>query len=416
MPCRKTSLAFLSVIFFVLIHLSCGQNPVDPPQDASGSLEVRALINNNTSKLAKTVATTFNTINVVVTGNDFDTLRCTIYADPFRPSITDTVRGIPPGTNRTVQVWTSNAEGETIHIDSEPLHTIRIDRGITTRLDVNLIPVKGSIFLQLTDIPGDVDTIVAVFASDERIWEVRQGASGKFYLSLDNIPHETEGFFSVIALGAGSTGDTLFISEQELFFDARSAQQIQLEFSTVTGSIELVFEIEQPGSVLSSGTFSPMAPESGELIITEIMYAVTDSEYVELFNPSPDTPFNGDLIIQIDKGTERVYEDITIAPQSYFVIGAREMPWADIWHETASALRLVRTGNWITLKKTDGTVMDRVVFSPQTAGLQWPPVSDKKSIELKREYYDVSSNNHGRYWKVSTTPIEGTGMYGTPGY
>ncbi len=411
--------SFCCVLFpLFLLFSNCGNAPTETTEESSGLVVVRTVINpTGLGKTAAVMQTTFDSLIVEITGDDISPIRRGRKIDMMRPTIVDTVGGIPPGTVRYIKVWTVNREGQMVHLDTEEYRQVRIERGLATPVDVVLIPALGSIYLQLTSIPTDVDSLFVTFTSIESdsVWEKRLRRALKVYVTLDNIPHGTEGVLCVLAVGET---DTLFFFEEELRVDARMLDETALQFLPASGSLEVSAEIELPGAHLVSASFgsdASLQEETGKLIITEIMYSATNYEYLELLNPSEDTLFFDTLLVELD-GTARSYTDITIYPQAYFVIGRNEMPWADIWHESASALNLVSTGNQIAIREPDGSVLDRVVFSPGSAGLEWPVVSGRRALELNRDFYNVEANNFGRYWFASTEQIEDSDMFGTPGY
>jgi hypothetical protein len=77
------------------------------------------------------------------------------------------------------------------------------------------------------------------------------------------------------------------------------------------------------------------------------------------------------------------------------------------------------SGNWITVKHANGTIIDRVIFATGSfsGNVGWPTLTGRRSIELMRDKYDAVENNYGKNWRVTTGGmVEGTNLYGTPGY
>ncbi|KMQ51742.1 hypothetical protein CHISP_1238 [Chitinispirillum alkaliphilum] len=418
---RNLSLFFASpvILLLPLLFLVCGHDIVTHDNLTGGSIEFRIIVQQ--TPLAKTAAPNksfFDSLIVEISG-DFGQMREARRIDLLRPTIIDTIGGIPPGTTRQVRVWTVNQSGDTVHIDTEEYRTVRIERGLVSQVDVELIPALGSIYIQLTTIPNSIDSIFASFTSfkDQRVWEKRVERIPRVFIALDNIPHNTKGMLSLIATGK-EKADTLFFAEEELTVSARSLSESSIQFFSAKGYIMVSAELILPGVTLISSSLNSNAflrEETGEVIITEIMYAATNSEYIEIYNPGESEVYFDTLFVELD-GTAWVHTEISIPPHSYFVIGRKEMPWADTWHSNTAAVNLVGTGGEIIIMNKDSTVLDRVVYSPGSAGLEWPVISGRRSLELNREYYSARANNFGRHWFASVTEIENSGMFGTPGY
>lgn len=274
----------------------------------------------------------------------------------------------------------------------------------------------GSIYLQLENIPTSVDSIFASFTADDKtVWGVKAKRSSKLYLSIDKIPNNTHGTLYVAAVD--SLKDTLYSASKEFTFNAVSMQNISLNFTATPGQIILSMTVVLPGVTSASGNIA--APESsvvesGDLLITEIMYAANDSEYIEVYNPKGTDQVFDSLYFDID-GTYRLFTNITVHAGQAFVFGRRLLPWCDVAHSVASALDLSSTGNWITLRSKTGAIIDRVIFAGGSNALEWPNVSGKQAIVLDSGINDAQANNFGRNWHAATTLIAGTAnQYGTP--
>jgi hypothetical protein len=396
---------------------SCGSMPSQMANEETGSLEIHSLVvSNGLMKNPAKLATTCDSLIVEIIGPDIGTLRFSRTFSISQPLRHDTLTGIPAGTNREVRVFTIDKAGSTILMDTVSHRSIRIDPNSVTRLTVVLMPAVGSIYLQLENIPTSVDSVVATFTSDSgAAWSVRAKRSTKLYLAIDRIPHNTHGMLFVAAVD--TLKDTLYSASKELTFNALSMQNISLVFSTTPGSITLEMTVVLPGVTSVTGNIAApdsAAVESGALVITEIMYAANDSEYVEVYNPAATDLAFDSLYIEID-GTYRLFTGITVNAGQAFVFGRRMLPWTDTAHAVASALDLSSTGNWVTLRAGDSSVIDRVAFTGGSNPLEWPNVSGKVSIVLDHGVSDAQLNNFGRNWKAATTLISGTTtQYGTP--
>jgi hypothetical protein len=410
-----TLLSSLSLLFLLLS--SCGNMPSSNIKDGTGTLEIHSLvIANGLGKGLAKLATTCDSLIVEVSGTDIGTLHYSKLFDLSQPVHIDTLSRIPSGTNRQVNVYTVDKAGSLIQMDSIGHHSIKIDPNSTTLLNVVLIPAMGSIYLQMENIPTSVDSICASFTADDKtIWSVKAKRSSKLYLSIDKIPNNTHGILYVAAVD--SLKDTLYSASKEFTFNAVSMQNISLNFTATPGQIILSMTVVLPGVTSASGNIA--APESsvvesGDLLITEIMYAANDSEYIEVYNPKGTDQVFDSLYFDID-GTYRLFTNITVHAGQAFVFGRRLLPWCDVAHSVASALDLSSTGNWITLRSKTGAIIDRVIFTGGSNALEWPNVSGKQAIVLDSSINDPQANNFGRNWHAATTLIAGTAsQYGTP--
>jgi hypothetical protein len=271
-------------------------------------------------------------------------------------------------------------------------------------LQAVLVPKRGSIYLQIGGVPTTIDSMGAVFTgSNGGRWAVAVVRAPRVFLSIDNIPNGTSGILSVAGYTAAS--DTLYRARSTLTINSRTLNTVKLSFDAVPGGLLV-------SANMGSGVVAEK--ESGALIITEIMYAANDSEYVEVFNPSASPVTFDTLVLEID-GTRRLFTGVSVAANGYFVFGRQQLPWADTYSTVRSALDLSSNGNWITLITKDGTIVDQVVFCGGINQLEWPRISGKASICLQPGAYNAVDNNFGRYWTAATTPITGApALMGTP--
>jgi hypothetical protein len=328
----------------------------------------------------------------------------------------DTLSGVPVGSGRRIAVMTVNTAGEVIHKDSAGVHTVKVEPNVLTVLSVALVPLKGSVYVQLAGIPTSVDSLVASFTeSNGTTYRTSVVRSPKVYLSLDGISHGSKG--TLVVAGITVAGDTLYKASKECTIDARSGMTIQLTFNGSPGGLSITGTLQLPGATIATGSMgsAPVAEtERGDLIITEIMYAANDSEYIEVYNPQEQKLVFDSLIIDID-GTKRLFTDIAVESKQYYVFGRSLLPWVDIAHSVKSALDLSSNGNWITIIAENGSVIDQVVFTGGSNDLEWPQVSGKQSIGLKADSYECAANNFGRNWVAALQGIDGTiTQKGTP--
>jgi hypothetical protein len=367
-------------------------------------------------KQAGVQATSFDSMIVEIDASDFETpVRKSIFLKSSVAS-QDTISSIPSGQSRIVKVWTVNTSGTIIHRDSVQSHTVTIEPGVCTPLSVNLIPAAGSIYLQLGSLPTSIDSIEAVFLSDSsKTWKAKVKRSSRVYISIDNIPHLTSGVLTVTTFG--STGIQLQQATSRLTVNAIKCETVTLSFSSSGGSLSMVAKVHLPAATVVSATIGSgevASTEDGQCVITEIMYAANDSEYIEIYNTTTAALHYDTLTLEID-GTRRQFPDVTIASHDYFVFGRKDLPWADRFHSVQSALDLSSSGNWITLR-SGNVILDQVIFSGGSDNLDWPDIKGKIAIELDRTHYSASDNNFGRFWVAAKDAIPSAGqLFGTPG-
>jgi hypothetical protein len=419
----KSRLFFERKVFFslfVLLTCYCNRNPSGIEYVPSGSLELRVQITNSLQKTAAEFALAFDSLVIEVNSLDFDTI-IKRKIDIARPVIMDTIAQIPVGNNRKVKISTINKGGLTVHTDSTGIKTVNILANTLTSVSANLVSALGSIYLQIGGIPTNVDSIFAAFKSlDGKVWEVHVARSAKTFLSIDGIPHLTEGTLFVAAIHDSVTIDTLHYAMSNLTFNARKSTTVNMDFQSIPGKIGLNISLRIPDvTVVNIGIdeHKGATTESGELIITEIMYAATNEEYVEVYNTTTAELFYDTLIIDVDDDS-RKFSGIRIGAGNFYVFGRKTDPklsWVDTFHTVASVLDLSSTGNWITIKAKNLSVIDQVVFTGGKNCVEWPYLSEKKSVVLDTLAYSTAYNNFGRNWKIAETLITGsTTQYGSP--
>lgn len=417
---KKEKLLAISGSVLVCILLACGNAPVSSQSTATGNLEIRAqVISAVLSKVKKATQTSFDSLVVEISAADIKPIHHALKIVNSRPVLTDTILNIPPGNQRIVKIWTVDKFGVVIHQDTGKQHSIQISPNATTLISTNLIPAVGSIYLQIGDIPDTVDSVVAVFTESGTnvIWSSRVKRSPKVFLSLDNIPNGTRGIVGVFGIGSG--GDTLYRAVTELTFDITRVGIVNLAFQSFPGSVALNLTIIQPSITLISGKMGQVETdtvEMGGVLITEIMYAANDSEYIEIYNTRSENVVFDTLILEID-GSSKVVTNVSFAPNGYYVIGRRALPWGESAISPVSFLDLTSNGNWVTIRSKDKTMLDRVAFTGMSNTLEWPNVTGKRSIILDTSAYSVTKNNFGRNWISAATLIsDSVSQYGTPGF
>ncbi|NLG16515.1 MAG: lamin tail domain-containing protein [Fibrobacter sp.] len=413
---RSQKYLLISAVISILIFIFCGKIPTKS-EGNSGSLEIRCLVlQSQLAKTARTEVTAYDSLIVEISASDMPTLRTSHKIAMGEPLCEATVPAVPSGTGRAVKIYTINKMGLVIHTDSISSRVMKIEPTVVTSISAVLVPAAGSIYIQIGNVPSGVDSIFASFVSVDSTWATHANrTSPKVSFSIDRIPHKTKGTLSIA--GVSSSGDTLYFTSQEMVFSAIVSSSIPIYFQTLPGEISMQISMRDPGITVVSGSMgnaSPADTESGELLITEIMYNANNSEYIEVYNPQSSAVLFDTLIIDID-GAYRIITDLQIGAKGYHLFGRMAFPWLGDAADS-TGIDLASLGNWITLRKKDMKVIDQVIFTGGSNTLQWPNVAGDKSIILLQPAYDVKSNNFGRNWITASTVIEGnSALYGTPG-
>jgi hypothetical protein len=403
-----------------LVIASCMNNPSTVNRHGAGSLEIWASITKppNQNVLAKSQATTWDSLVVKIGASGMDTLVQSFKFGPQDPYLSIALDNVPAGKGRCVSVFTKTKTDMTIHVSASQI--VDISAAEKKVLEFKLVPVRGSIYIDLTNIPTSVKQVCAAFARDS----ICEDRATKLYLSIDNVPDKTSD--SLHLEGTDSTGAVIYRSSLWLAFSVLRDTTVATVFCRVSTSVSLAITAQMPASTVVTGfvgAAKSIAFETGRLIIDEIMYNANDSEFVEIYNPS-DTAYADSLLLEID-GTCRSIGLVTIQPKGFFVVGRRSLPWADAFPSLSSALDFSSGGNWVSLRSraVGDTVMDWVAFCGGSNSQEWPNLgSAKKSIALDSIPADPGYNNYGRNWKPSQSfvsqfyPAVPTGQCGTPKY
>jgi hypothetical protein len=423
-----------AVVAAATLLSNCGtsQNPVDPDNGAYGSVVIRGRV--DSPQLAKAAADLgFDAVSNVqdtkpakliiqVTGTGIDTIRVENAIDPARPSIVDTIPKIPAGKARRISIWAVGGNGAVTHIDSLESRTVDVAANTVTPVYAVLIPASGSIYLLFNGLATSVDSIKATFKKNDGtlVAESRAKRAPKTFMTLDNIPHLTAGILRVEIIS--TSGELLYAAAKELTFNARGDNNIDLRFSTPDGSAGVNIDLRVSGVTLGAYDFSvseSAVTESGELVITEILWNASNDNYIELYNPANAAVSFDTLITDID-GTKCKFAGVNVPAKGFFVIGRQYQDYINASPPSASNLPITATGNWIAVKRKNGAVIDRVIC-PGSANnaMGWPTVSgsSKKSIELMKDKYSAADNDFGKNWRVTTGGAINTvlSIYGTPG-
>ncbi|MBD3316305.1 MAG: hypothetical protein GF344_11005 [Chitinivibrionales bacterium] len=413
-----------------IIVCGCGELPQEVTRGDVGTLHVNVWISKpgERVKARRAMETNWRKLILQVSGEDMDTMR-----DTSQTSMTESyhqieLAGIPAGKNRIVQGWTEDTDGARVHGGSATVAELEPDQIETVALALDAY--LGSIYIVLGDVPPTIDSVFACFAFDnDTLWD-RQERSGLLEMCIDKVPDGASGNLIITAVDA--FGDTLHEDFKTFAFNAGINQSLEAEFSannhTASGELTAQVYLSRPGVTVVSGlvgTETPVGPELGPLIISEIMYyAVGDSDYVEFYNPTDSTLFFDTLMLEVvgtSSSPMRYFYNVSIAPNGYFVIGDSDAPRGDgAWNlDTTAVLDLTTTRRWLILKsrQADGSVgtIDWLAYSGSD-DQGWPSKSRLYSIELDSLPDDPAYNNYGRNWISATTEIGSSEHFGTPGH
>jgi hypothetical protein len=405
-----------------LVMASCMNNPSNVRKQSFGSLEIQASVvkpqgQGMLAKSARAMATTWDSCVVKISAADKDTIDTAFKFSPQDASIIIALDNVPAGKQRSIEVFTKTKTGLIVHVSADQV--VDISAAEKKVLTFRLVPVLGSIYIDLTNIPASVKRVCAAFGGLSSC----EDRADKLYLSIDNVPDKTSD--SLIIQGTNSADSVIFRSTLWLVFSVLRDTTVATKFYSMSTSVSLTISTQVPASTVVSGfvgSARTIAYETGRLIISEIMYAANDSEYVEVYNPSG-SAYADSLILEID-GQFRSLGTVSIPAKGVFVIGRKSLPWSDAYPAVSTALDLSSGGNWLSLRsKADGdTVLDWVAFTGSSNSQEWPNpgTTPKKSIVVDSICTDPLYNNYGRNWTIARTlisvlyPSVSTAQYGTP--
>ncbi len=419
----------LITLLVCLSLLFCGTIPSDTSNSNTGSLDIRVWINKPQSlgKKLKISETTWENIVIQVSAEDIDTIRDTIAIDMEKSFNTFLMENVSAGENRLVEAWTIDSEGDIIH--GKEGVTKNIEPAQTVIVTLELDPIKGSIYIELSDFPSNVDSVLLAFQMSTDTLQVKAKKSSKFYMSLDKIDFGSEG--TLIIAGLDSDGDTVASWEMENFIFENTNNTIEASFISV-GKISIEVIVNYPGVTLIRGIMDTTDSLDDEqtstdslIIVSEIMFTAGSGDnsydYIELYNPSSsyDSITFDTLIIDLS-GSYKYLENVTIYKESFFVVGNDSIPDKEKWGvDTTISLDLVSTSNIITLLKKDESIIDRVFYENDDNIMGWPELSSsaKTSVILDSLPSDAEYNNYGRNWVKAESPVHAdyAEYLGTPG-
>ncbi len=170
------------------------------------------------------------------------------------------------------------------------------------------------------------------------------------------------------------------------------------------------------------------AQESGEVIITEIMYdpqsseTTTQTQYIEIANTTPNAiNLNGWTIDDEDSDGPNTLPDVTLPPYGIAVIcGGTQADFEGAWGSGYLIISLKDDGQTmfnmsnspsstseiIQLRDNNGNLVDEVNYDDASP---WPSNNDQSSIYLNipKDQMNATSNNDGANWALSVDGVDG---------
>jgi len=170
------------------------------------------------------------------------------------------------------------------------------------------------------------------------------------------------------------------------------------------------------------------AQESGEVIITEIMYdpqsseTTTQTQYIEIANTTPNAiNLNGWTIDDEDSDGPNTLPNVTLPPYGIAVIcGGTQADFEGAWGSGYLIISLKDDGQTmfnmsntpsstneiIQLRDSDGNLVDEVNYDDASP---WPSNNDQSSIYLNipKDQMNATSNNDGANWALSVDGVDG---------
>jgi hypothetical protein len=187
----------------LVVLSSCANNPSGYSKSKTGGAEIWASLEKPQTQdvLAKTQATeetTWDSLVVMVTGDDMDTMVVSFKFSPSDPYISASVANVPAGKKRMFTVFTKTKSNLVIHISTPQV--VDISPSEVKTLDFTLVPILGSIYVDLSNIPTNVERICASFDGLSSCAD----RAAKLYLSIDDVPDKTSD--SLVIEGTDTSG------------------------------------------------------------------------------------------------------------------------------------------------------------------------------------------------------------------
>src|SRR5271157_5009055 len=246
----KKQFAVGVAVSVALMLTSCANNPSGLASRKTGSAELWASVvkpqtQNVMAKTQEVQATTWDSLVVRITASDMDTILKSAKFSPSDPYVSTLVDNIPAGKKRMFEVFTKTKDNIIIHTSVSQI--VDISPSEKKTMDFKLVPVRGSIYIDLSNIPTNVNRICATFAGmstcDDR--------STKLFLSIDNVPDSTSD--SLVLEGTDTAGGVVYRSAMWLTFSVLRDTSVSTSFYRVTTGASVSVTAQIPAVTVVSG-------------------------------------------------------------------------------------------------------------------------------------------------------------------
>lgn len=416
----------ITLIGFFLF-LSCGTINNESPS-SEGTVDLRLWIDPGPSKpSSRETNWTDLIINIISLEND--TINDTIALETSNAFNSFMLNNIKSNIQQTINIFTIDNIGDTIH--GPAIDTFTLIPGGTVAITMELFPIKGSMYLMLSNFPSYIDSIGFFFTTPTEEFSIKERKSTKFYTSLDKIPYGTTGTISVKGYD-NSNDERMSWSLENYTF---TADDITLEANFLDiGTTNLQMTIHEPGKTLIWGIMNDtikaeeeiFSPDS-QLIISEVMSSAgsgsNSADYIEIYNSSItfDSLFFDTLLI-ITSNNNYTISDIGIKKGGFYTIGGPGVPDQTNWSiNKIINLDFTSTSESVLLKNKNNRLLDKIFYVTQNGYMGWPTnsSSSKTSLVLDTLYEGLSPdyNNYGSNWLKANSPIHTLfpEYFGTPG-
>ncbi|OGS37223.1 MAG: hypothetical protein A2293_15205 [Elusimicrobia bacterium RIFOXYB2_FULL_49_7] len=336
------------------------------------------------------------------------------------------IRHVPAGAHITVRADIYSKDDSLTHTGQT---VTDIFAGETTMVTIQAQPRFGYLTMTIYNVPSNVNSgYLRITASDM--------AALVSPFVLDSVAldpsEEYDGrattFQEYVLAGQNRTIEVFLLNAAgRIIYSGSMVMEIKAELNPVgrfvlePASSKLRVSVTEPDfdtTVLVASLASTGKPETGRLIISEILYnsdGTDNNEWIELYNTTADSI---DLSLY-DLLLAETVVPLTgkIGPGGRCVVGESDSSYIDI---TTASLTLPNSGDSVFFivreKGRSDSVSDNVHLC-YLASEGWPTSSDGVAVELDPFYLDALSNNFGQFWHQATQPIVGLAAdYGTPGF
>lgn len=329
----------------------------------------------------------------------------------------------------TGSVATDIPAGETtmVQIDLEPLYGYLIVslENVPEQADSAHITVSGP-SMESIESPLTLESVITDIPFDTIIDNDTIYDTLRYYFILDTIEYIPTGPGKTVQAHIFNAIDSILYQLQGTVNISEGANTLStLEVTASPSSVSLSVTIPE-FSVAGAGAsiLGSNLNETGELILSEIMYNSQNSEgseWLEILNTRDSAISLKDYAVSFDSDT--IYlPDISLESGAFYVMGETDSAFVDtnIGSFTLSnsgiyAIDIIDTAD--TADTADNYLSDRVQLKFDD-NLGWPGSENGVSIVLNETARTAQANNSGLAWALAADTIPGTDPVelGTPGY